>query len=121
MYCEEVLYKWNRPPSEKWRRLGNIRLSHTERFVCYALTIRYIIYSTVGRSIASISNLSTYGAAVVYSGYGPPYLTIYYTYIAGNKDQSIHAINLTIFFAAVFTGDTETISYLNHFAKHYTH
>ena len=47
----------SRPPSEKWRRFENIRPSHAERFVCCALTIRYIIYSTVGRSIASISNL----------------------------------------------------------------
>ena len=30
--------------------------SHTT-FVCYALTIRYSIYSVVGRSIASISDL----------------------------------------------------------------
>ena len=57
MYCDEVLYKWNRPPSEKWRRFENILPSHAERFVCCALTIRYITYSTVGRSIASISDL----------------------------------------------------------------
>ena len=58
MYCDEVLYKWNRPPSEKWRRFENILPSHAERFVCCALTIRYITYSTVGQSIASISDLS---------------------------------------------------------------
>ena len=30
MYCNEVLYKWNRPPSEKWCRFENILLSHAE-------------------------------------------------------------------------------------------
>ena len=30
---------------------------HSERFACYALTIQYITFSTVGRSIASISDL----------------------------------------------------------------
>ena len=44
------------PPSEKWHLFENVWPSHTKRFVCCALTIRYIIYSTVGRSIASISN-----------------------------------------------------------------
>ena len=56
MYCDEVLYKWNRP-SEKWHCFKNILPSHAERFVCCALTIRYITYSTVGSSIASISDL----------------------------------------------------------------
>ena len=79
----------SRPPSEKWRRFGNIWLSYAERVVCCALTIRYIIYSTVGWSIASISNLdgiftlalraSVNMAVVVYIGYGPPYCTIYCT------------------------------------------
>ena len=46
-----------RPPSKKWRRFGNIWPSHAERFVCCVFAIRYIIYSTVGRSIASISDL----------------------------------------------------------------
>ena len=47
----------SRPPSEKWRRFRNIRPSHAKRFICYALTRLYILYSTVGRSIASISDL----------------------------------------------------------------
>ena len=40
-----------------------IRLSHTKRFICCALTIQYNIYSMVGRSIASISDhgLGKYG------------------------------------------------------------
>ena len=59
MYCAEVLYKGNRSPSEKWRRFENILPSHAERFVCCALTIRYITYSTVGWSIASISDLGS--------------------------------------------------------------
>ena len=83
----------SRPLSEKWRRFGNIRPSHTERFVCCTLTIRYIIYSTVGWSIASISDLGgIFTSAVrplanmaprsyIRIGYGPPYCTIYYTYI----------------------------------------
>ena len=57
MYCEEVLYIMCRPPSEKWRCFGNIQPPHAERFICCTLTIRYIIYGTVGRPIASISNL----------------------------------------------------------------
>ena len=67
MYCDEVLYKWNRPPSEKWCRFENILLSHAERFVCCALTIRYITYSTVGRSIASISDLGGIFTSVLHS------------------------------------------------------
>ena len=43
-----------RPPSEKWHLFENVRQSHAERFICCALTIRYITYSMVGRSIASI-------------------------------------------------------------------
>ena len=59
MYCDKVLYNWNRPSSEKWRRFENILLSHAERFVCCALAIQYITYSTVGQSIASISDLGS--------------------------------------------------------------
>ena len=44
------------PPSEKWHRFESIELSHVKRFICSALTIRYIIDSMVGRSIADISN-----------------------------------------------------------------
>ena len=62
-----------------------------EKLACCALAIQYIICSTVGRSIASIYDLSAriylgalrhgkYGASVVYIGYGPPYRTIYMTY-----------------------------------------
>ena len=57
MYCDKVLYKWNGPPSEKWRLFEKLWPSHPERFICCTLTIQYITYSTVGRSIASISNL----------------------------------------------------------------
>ena len=39
------------PPNEKWRRFKNIWPSRTKRFICCALTIQYIMYSTVGRSI----------------------------------------------------------------------
>ena len=70
----------SRPPSEKWRRFGYIRPLHAKRFVCCALTIRYILYSTVGWSIASISDLGKYGTSAIYISYGPPCCTIYYTY-----------------------------------------
>ena len=64
--------------------------SHSERFACCALTIQYIILSTVGHFIAfvynlgghiylSASRLCKYVASVVYIGYGPPYRTIYAT------------------------------------------
>ena len=43
--------------SRKWRRYGSFWPSHSERFACCALTMQYIICSTVGRSITSISNL----------------------------------------------------------------
>ena len=43
--------------SKEWCLFETIRLSHAKRFVCCVLTIRYNIYSLVGRSIASISNL----------------------------------------------------------------
>ncbi len=63
-----------------------------KRFVCCALTIVYSIYNTVGRSIASIYDLGDIFTSalctsvnmpprVVYIGYGPPYCTIYITYI----------------------------------------
>ena len=51
-----------------------------KRFVCCALTVLYSIYNTVGRSIASISDLGgifTLGMAVGYICYRPPYHTIY--------------------------------------------
>ena len=54
-----------------------------EKLACCVLAIQYIICSTVGRSIASIYNLSAHiylGASVVCIGYGPPYRTIYITY-----------------------------------------
>ena len=56
--------------------------SHSERFTCCVLTIQYIICSTVGWSIASISDFSVHiylSASVVYIGYGPPYRTTYIT------------------------------------------
>lgn len=58
------------------------------------LTLLYIICSTVGQSIASISDLNArmylgtfhlgkYGALVEYISYGPPYCTMYITYMKG--------------------------------------
>ena len=74
----------SRPPSEKWRRFRNILPSHANRFVCCPLTRLYNIYSTLDRSIASISNFGgiftlALRASVEYIGYGPPYRTMYYT------------------------------------------
>lgn len=43
-----------------------------KRAVCYTLIVLYVIYSTVGQSIASIYNLGT-----IYIGYGPPYTILY--------------------------------------------
>ena len=70
------------------------RPSHSERFTCCALTIQYIICSTVGRSIASKSDLgkhiyfgasclSKYGASVVriYRLWTSLLYYIYYIYI----------------------------------------
>ena len=45
------------PPSEKWRLFENVQPSNAKWFVCCTLSIQYIIYSMVGWSIASISNL----------------------------------------------------------------
>ena len=67
------------------------RALHSERFACCALITQYIIYSTIGRSIASISDLGghiylgasrlgKYIASAVYIGYGPPDHTTYITY-----------------------------------------
>ena len=78
------------PLSEKRCRFKNIRSSHAKRFVCCTLTIRYIIYSMVGRSIASISDLGgiftselrtsvNMAPRVGYIGNRPPYHTIYNT------------------------------------------
>ena len=77
--------------SKKWHCYESYRPSHSERFACCALTIQYIICSTVGQLIAliydlgkhtylGILRLSEYGATVVYIGNGPPYRTIYITY-----------------------------------------
>ena len=65
-----------------------------KRFVCCALTVLYSIDSTVGRSIASISDLSdifisahhasvNMSSQVWYIGYRPPYRTKYITYCPG--------------------------------------
>ena len=62
-----------------------------KRSVCWALTIVYSIYNTVGQSITSIYDLGCIFTSalrasvnmspwVVYIGYGPPYRTIYITY-----------------------------------------
>ena len=86
----------SRPASEKWCCFGNIRPSHAKRFVCCALTRLYIIYSTVGRSIASIFDLGGIFTSVLhasvnmapqvgYIGYGPPtvlYVIHIYTLVA---------------------------------------
>ena len=45
------------PLSEKWRLFKNVRPSHAKRVICCTLTIQYIIYSMVGRSITSTSSL----------------------------------------------------------------
>ena len=63
-----------------------------KRFVCCALTIVYSIYNMVGRSMPSIYDLGgiftearsaevNMSPQVIYIGYGPPYRTIYITYI----------------------------------------
>lgn len=57
----------------------------TQRFICCALTISCIIYSTLGWSISDLSShiylgaacLSIYGALVVYIGYGYLYTVLY--------------------------------------------
>ena len=78
-------------PSNNGAIVEVVRPSHSEILAYCALTIQYIC-STVGRSIASISDLgehiylsalhlSKYGASVVYIGYGPPYRTTYSTYV----------------------------------------
>ena len=43
--------------SKKWCCFENIQPSHAKRFVCCTLTIWYVIYSMVGQSISSISDL----------------------------------------------------------------
>ena len=65
MYCDEICYMSYQPPSEKWHHFENIWLSNAKRFVCCTFTIRYIIYSMIGRSIASISDL---GGIYIYLG-----------------------------------------------------
>ena len=94
-----VPYKWDRLE----QKMASIRKcfwpSHSERFACCALTIQYNICSTVGQSIASISDLGEhiylgasylgkYAALVVYIGYGPPYHTIYITYSTMSAQQT---------------------------------
>ena len=90
MYYDEVHYMSYQSPSEKWCRFENIWPSHAKRFVCCALTIQYIIYNMVGRSIASISDLGSIFTLVLpasvnvapqlYLSYGPPYSTLHITY-----------------------------------------
>ena len=60
----------------KWRRIGTGLASILLRKVrsCCALTIQYIIYNTVGRSIASIYDR---GAHIYRGAIGPPYPIIY--------------------------------------------
>ena len=41
--------------------------SHSERFACCALTIQYTICSSVGQSIAFISDVHMWDMAVVYN------------------------------------------------------
>ena len=52
-------------------------------FVCCALIVLYSIYSTVGLSIASVSNLGGILTIICHLGsdigYKPPYRTIYIT------------------------------------------
>ena len=67
-----------------------------KRFVCCTLIALYSIYSTVGRSIASISDLGSIftsmlrtsvnmSSRVVYVCYRPPYRTIYTYYMYIHK------------------------------------
>ena len=81
MYWDKVLYKGNRPLSEKRCRFENILPSHT---VCCTLTIRYITYSMVERSIVDISDLrrrGKYATEVGYRVYGPTYHMTYIRYM----------------------------------------
>ena len=86
-----VPYKWDRFAQKMMSIWKCFRPSHSERFACCTLTIQYIICSTVGQSIASISDLGKhiylgascldkYDASVTYIGYRPPYRTMYITY-----------------------------------------
>ena len=80
------------PPSEKWHLFKLFDVSRTKSFVCCTLTIRYNIYSMVGRSIASISDLGSIftlalralvnmAPQVGYISNGPPYHMIHIYYI----------------------------------------
>ena len=63
-------------------------------FICCALTILYSIYNTVGRSIASISDLGGIFTSVAYIRYGPPYRTIYITYSLGANQCSVFLLTV---------------------------
>ena len=88
-YCEVVAYI----RYTFWAKMGSFRKAFLDkRFVCCALTIVYSIYNTVGQSIADIYGLGdiftevlctsvNMSPRVVYISYGPPYRTIYITYI----------------------------------------
>ena len=86
-----------------------------KRFICCALIVLYSIDSTVGWSIASISNLggiftSALHASVImspwvwYIGYRPPYRTIYITYFGSFQLPSsvnwlMKAVSISLFTA----------------------
>ena len=53
-------------------------------------------YNTVGRSIASISGLSKYGASVRSISYRPPYRTIYYTYFVSLPKVWLSFLAITV-------------------------
>ena len=67
--------------SEKWRRKYSSR--HTQKGLSVAHSPYNILYlySMVGRSIASISDLGGIFTSVVYIDYGPPYRTIYIIHV----------------------------------------
>ena len=84
----------------RYRLLGKMAFREVlsgKRFICCALTIQYVIYSTVGRSIASIYDLGAhiylsalrldkYGTLRVwYIGYGLPYRTIFTYSVIGRS------------------------------------
>ena len=67
--------------------------------------MQYVICSTVGQSIASVSDLGKYvslsasrlgkyDASVAYINYGPPYCTIYITYLIQSMQTPTYAASV---------------------------
>ena len=78
MYCNKIRYMSYQPPSEKWHLFETVRPSHAKRFVCCALTTRYIIYRMVGQPIAFISNFGGILTSVLHAS-----VNIVYIYTSG--------------------------------------